>query len=104
MYESVADKIKEIVSSMIEVDVRSDDDNVNEKEQNKNKYKRIIDNNTYKPVALPRERMPRRRPSFKNKWNPDSKKELMREYMNEYRSNGRDIETGHRYVKKLKRS
>jgi hypothetical protein len=97
-YLSYSDKIREIISSMIEVDTLNDENN----DIQKRKINNVVKNDKVIYTAPPKIRAPRRKPSFKNKWNADSKKDLMRDYMKEYRSTGRDIETGNRYIKKLK--
>lgn len=42
-----------------------------------------------RPTALPDIRAPRRQRSHRRKWNPDTRKGLMREYMQEYRGTGK---------------
>lgn len=43
----------------------------------------------YRTTASPDIRAPRRKPSHKRKWNPDTRKGLMREYMQGYRGTGK---------------
>jgi len=53
-----------------------------------------------KPTAQPHRRAPRRDPSYKpSVW--DSKQHRT-EYMREWRAQGRDVETGNKYIKKNK--
>lgn len=44
-------------------------------------------------TAPPKQRAPRRKPEHKKKWNTDDKTELMRDYMKEYRSEGKIRDT-----------
>lgn len=111
MLSSLSSKIRDIVASMIEIDNTPSvsDDNIKEdKMKEKKEIKSPVSLNKEKaesrfvPTALPKVRAPRRLHNFKKKWNPDSKRELMRDYMRNYRAEGKDVETGNRYVKKIK--
>ena len=42
-----------------------------------------------KPTAGPVQRAPRRKPAHARKWNPDTRRQNMREYMQEYRGTGK---------------
>lgn len=42
-----------------------------------------------RPTAKPDIRAPRRQRAHRRKWNPDTRKELMRDYMQEYRGTGK---------------
>jgi len=42
-----------------------------------------------KPTAAPDQRAPRRQNTHRKKWNPDTRKPLMRGYMKEYRGTGK---------------
>lgn len=44
------------------------------------------------PTAPSEQRRPRRQPGHLNKWNDDTKTGLMKEYMQEYRADGKDKE------------
>lgn len=57
------------------------------------------------PTAPPQQRRPRKQPGHKNKWNEDTKTGLMKDYMTEYRADGKDKEVDgpkSTYKKKLK--
>jgi len=43
----------------------------------------------HRTTAAPDIKAPRRKPSHRRKWNPDTRKPLMRGYMQEYRGTGR---------------
>lgn len=54
-------------------------------------------------TALPKQRAPRRKPEHLKKWNTEDKTDLMKEYMREYRSDGKIRDTDgvkNVYVKK----
>lgn len=42
-----------------------------------------------KPTAAPRQRAPRREPAHRREWNPNDRRQKMREYMSKYRGTGR---------------
>jgi hypothetical protein len=42
-----------------------------------------------KPTAGPQQRTPRRQPAHSREWNPDTRRQKMREYMQEYRGTGK---------------
>ena len=42
-----------------------------------------------RPTAAPHQRAPRRKRTQQRKWNPDTRKPLMREYMKDYRGTGK---------------
>jgi len=44
------------------------------------------------PTAPPQQRRPREQPGHLNKWNEDTSTGLMKEYMQEYRADGKDKE------------
>jgi hypothetical protein len=55
--------------------------------------------------APPKIKRPRRQPDYSNKWNEDSKTGLMKDYMQNYRAEGKHFETNSpksKYVKKPK--
>ena len=52
------------------------------------------------PLPQPEIRAPRRQHEHQKKWNQDTKKGLMKGYMQDYRAEGKDV--GNRYVKKPK--
>lgn len=106
---SIADKIRKI-ASLIELDNTPYESSIGNKsmesktdKDNKPKSKEIVPDS--KPVAVPVQRRPRRQPSHKNKWNDDTKAGLMKEYMQNYRADGKVMETNgpkNFYVKKPK--
>jgi len=56
-------------------------------------------------VAPPKIKRPRRQPDYSNKWNEDNRKEKMKDFMKDYRANGKHFETNSpksKYVKKPK--
>lgn len=44
------------------------------------------------PTAPPQQRRPRKQPGHLNKWNSETKKDLMQGYMQDYRAEGKDKE------------
>ena len=53
-----------------------------------------------KYLPQPEIRRPRREREHQKKWNKETKTELMKDYMQQYRADGNDV--GNRYVKKPK--
>jgi len=51
-----------------------------------------VDNSFLEKTAPPEQRRPRKELEHKKKWNDDNKTSLMREYMTEYRADGKDKE------------
>lgn len=58
----------------------------------KKKKVRVPGEEKIAPTALPEQRRPREQPGHLNKWNDDTKTGLMKEYMQEYRADGKDKE------------
>ena len=57
-----------------------------------------VQHEVIKPTSQPKIKPPRRDPSYKpNKW---ESKQHRKEYMLEWRAQGRDVETGNKYIKK----
>jgi hypothetical protein len=109
MIISISDKLRKL-ASLIELDNTPSSsgigdhkmlDSISEEKPNNQgssidpKDKKVVlpkNNAPLKPTALPRQRSPRRMLEHKKKWNADNKTGLMREYMEEYRADGRDKE------------
>lgn len=110
MFYSISDKIKK-VASMIVVDDTPYESTIGGhkmigeeqgdrcQDEEEKRTKRIeapaitqVDQPVDKPTALPQQRRPRRRPDHRNKWNEETKSGLMKNYMQEYRADGRDKE------------
>lgn len=117
MFITISDKIRK-VAALIERDntpsnARIDDrmmldDECQEGGTPKIRKKRVdvvIEDAEVPPTALPERRRPREQPSHLNKWNEDTKTELMNDYMKNYRADGKDKEVegpNSTYKKKLK--
>ena len=105
------------MASSIELDITPTDKELEEKKKSRMKVvppvKEVkvtntrsngdeVEHEVVKPTARPKIKPPRRNPSYKpSDW--DSKQHR-KEYMQDWRSNGKDTETGNKYVKKNKNS
>jgi hypothetical protein len=84
------------------------DDGSNEKSQVKSKQvvkPKKVEVGETTPTAPSQQRRPRKQPGHKNKWNDETKTGLMREYIQNYRAEGKDKEVDgpkSTYKKKLK--
>jgi len=110
----ISDILRKIASA-IELDRTPTDKELEEKKQKRMKVVEPIkelkvtktrtnddtsEHDVVKPTARPKIKPPRRNPSFKpSDW--DSKQHR-KEYMQNWRSEGNDVETGNKYVKKNK--
>jgi len=97
------------IASAIELDITPTDTELKEKKEERLKSSnpgvgRSKDDESkhdvVKPTARPKIKPTRRKPSYMHKdW--DSKS-YRRDYMREWRSQGKDVETGNKYIKKNK--
>jgi len=96
--------LRSIVSSMVGIDLESpakedkDLDAASTKET-KVKYKRKDNEIVEKPYKTSPKIKPKRRDTSLSEWDYKDKR---KEYMKDYRSEGKDSETGNKYVKKVK--
>jgi len=102
MIISISDKIRKLANFIEEDNTPSDaeigdrsmlDESTNEEPIKKKKKKPVkVEESKITPTAPPEQRRPRKQPAHLNKWNEDTKTENMREYMEGYRSDGKDKE------------
>jgi hypothetical protein len=113
MRVSISDKIRKL-AALIELDNTPYNESIGGhkmldedcKERPSIRKKRVVEEPTeISPTAPPQQRRPREQPGHLNKWNEDTKTGLMKEYMQEYRADGKDKEVDgpkSTYKKKLK--
>jgi len=105
------------LAALIEVDDTPSDEEIKEKRKLPEKAKSnlkvspgdtkvvVKEETPLKPTKRPDIKPPRRQTEVSKKWNQNSKRELMRDYMRDYRSTGKINQTNgpkNKYVKKLK--
>lgn len=101
MLITIAHKIRRI-ASLIELDKTPTDYEIggrkmlcecgNEEEPVVVRKQVSIEEEKITPTAPPQQRRPRKQPGHLNKWNEDTKTGLMKEYMQQYRADGKDKE------------
>lgn len=117
MFIAISDKIRK-VAALIERDNTPSDAKIGDRVMLDNECQKgntpkirkkrvdvIVEETGAPPTALPERRRPREQPSHLNKWNEDTKTELMNDYMKNYRADGKDKEVEgpkSTYKKKLK--
>jgi hypothetical protein len=114
MLVPICDRIRKLASLLEQDNTPSDfgigghrmlGDSNAEAESIKVKKPGIVEEQKLTPTALPPQRRPRKQPGHLNKWNPDTKTGLMKDYMQEYRADGKDKEVNgpkSTYKKKFK--
>jgi hypothetical protein len=100
MMESISDRLRKL-AAFIELDKTPSESvigdqtmlsDTNDQDEKKKKIVAPIMTSEIKPTAPPQQRRPRKQPGHKNKWNADTKTDLMKEYMQNYRAEGKDKE------------
>lgn len=112
MFVPISDKIRKLANFIEEDNTPSDaeigdramlDESTNEEPIKKKPVR--TEESKISPTEPPQQRRPRKQPGHLNKWNDDTKTGLMKDYMKEYRSDGKDKEVdgpNSTYHKKLK--
>lgn len=116
MIVSISDKIRKL-ASLIERDDTPYDSQIGDRRMlhdyegedhpvvTKKRVDIKVEDTKVEPTAAPPQRRPREQPGHLNKWNEDTSTGLMKEYMQEYRADGKDKEVDgpkSTYKKKLK--
>lgn len=104
MKNFISQYIRSLAASIVGIETDEEEDNKEFKVENPTKeieVKHIRTDNeiTERKYQLPPKQKPKRRDHTLSEWDYKDKR---KDYMKDYRNEGKDIETGNKYVKKIK--